>query len=337
MRRRSLLLSALLVFGCHGATPVQKAETKVPPFVAEGPLSLASGTWSPFTDVPGKPRLAIDLVQEALKRAHIEVKNTIVHPQELMGDLEAGKFAGSEALWFTEERNEYLLYSEPYLENRLVLLARAGTDVTAASLGDLSGKSLGIVEGYAYGPGVLGAKEPRFVLGPSDEENLRKLLKGEVDYILVDELLVYYLFEYSKEKAKEKLSHGTNTMATAGLHFAIRKDYPGAQGIISAFNRQIEKMTRDGTYHEVLKVSWLVSDVDGDGTEEAVFTGHYAGQDPPEVEYRLSGATAGGTPRFMVEGEVYGDWEQVPARYKMTTDEPIDRFKPGINSVLFEF
>jgi hypothetical protein len=68
-----------------------------------------------------------------------------------------------------------------------------------------------------------------------------------------------------------------------------------------------------------------------------VYGGSHPSQDPPEVQYHLSGATAEGAPRFMVEGEVYSDWQKVPERYKTTTDEPIDRFKPGINAVLVEF
>lgn len=332
-----MLVTGVLVLACGVSSQPVESPGATKSDVEAPVLSLASGTWAPFTDEAGKARIAVDLVHEALRRGGIQASTTIVHPQDLMGDLEAGKFAGSEALWKTDGRQTYLLYSDAYLENRLVLLGRAGQDVDVSSIDQLKGKKLGIVEGYAYGEEILGSKAPELVLGASDEDNLRTLLKGEVDYILVDSLLVYYLFEYSKDAAHKKLVYSKKPLATRSLYLALRKDHPGAAEIISTFNDQIATMTRDGTYHEVLKVSWLVTDIDGDGRDEIVYGGSHASQDPPDVQYHLSGATAEGAPRFMVEGEVYSDWQKVPARYKTTTDEPVDRFKPGINAVLGEF
>ena len=51
------------------------------------------------------------------------------------------------------ERERALLFSEPYLENRLILVARRGSDVSAATLAALKGQTVALVEGYAYGDG----------------------------------------------------------------------------------------------------------------------------------------------------------------------------------------
>ena len=50
---------------------------------AQQPLHLVSTPWSPFTNAPGKPRFAIDLVLEALKRAGIAADSTIVEEGKL--------------------------------------------------------------------------------------------------------------------------------------------------------------------------------------------------------------------------------------------------------------
>ena len=42
-----------------------------------------------------------------------------------------------------------LIYSQPYLENRLILVERQGSDVSATSLADLAGKQIALVSGYA--------------------------------------------------------------------------------------------------------------------------------------------------------------------------------------------
>ena len=65
--------------------------------------------------------------------------------------LISGPFDGSAAAWRDQQREAVLLYSEPYLENRLVLVARRGGNVSAQSLAALKGRRIAIVEGYAYG------------------------------------------------------------------------------------------------------------------------------------------------------------------------------------------
>ena len=117
-------------------------------------LQLASTPWSPFTNAPGQARFAIDLVHAALERIGISADTTIVPDGALTPALLAGRFDGSAALWRDAERELKLLYSQPYLENRLVLVGRRGTDVSAATLAALPGKRVALVEGYSYGEAV---------------------------------------------------------------------------------------------------------------------------------------------------------------------------------------
>lgn len=340
MRVLSCLL-LLCLLGCQKSPPVSANEDRgASPSSDEAvsaPLSLASGVWAPFTDEKGKPRYAILLVEEALRREGISIKSTIVGQQDLMRELESGTFDGSEALWLSAERQKYLLYSEPYLENRLVLLGRADSDVSAKDVSELAGKRLGVVKNYAYGPEILEKSGPELVYANSDEDNLRALLKGEVDYIIVDELLTYFLFQYEPEKAGKHLKVASSSLATRSLHLALRRDREGAAQIIEAFNRQLPQMRRDGTYHRMLNVAWIIADVDGDGQAETVASGKNLGTAPPGAGYHLSGTSPSGAPRFVVNGEVYDEWQTVPEEFKGPAEDPVGRFQPAINLVLLEF
>ena len=122
---------------------------------AEGrKLKFVSTAWSPFTNAPGQPRFAVDLVDVALNRIGVIAKTVIVGEARLTPSLLAGEFDGSAALWKDTERESVLIYSQPYLENRLILVGRQGSDVSAASLADLAGKRIALVAGYAYGEAV---------------------------------------------------------------------------------------------------------------------------------------------------------------------------------------
>ena len=117
-------------------------------------LQLVSTAWSPFTNAPGQPRFAFNLVGEALERVGIIAGTVIVDEARLTPSLLSDEFDGSAALWRDTERERALIYSQPYLENRLILVGRQGSDVSATSLADLAGKRIALVAGHAYGEAV---------------------------------------------------------------------------------------------------------------------------------------------------------------------------------------
>ena len=110
-------------------------------------LKFVSTAWSPFTNEPGQPRFALDLVEAALQRIGVTAETVIVDEARLTPSLLGGEFDGSAAVWKDAERERVLIYSEPYLENRLILVGRQGSDVSAALLASLAGKRIALVAG----------------------------------------------------------------------------------------------------------------------------------------------------------------------------------------------
>src|SRR5262245_9388287 len=94
-------------------------------------LSLVSTVWPPFTNAPGQPRFALDLVEAALGRIQVTAKTTLVSAGDFTPSLLSGRFDGSAAAWKDAARERALIFSQAYLENRLVLVGRSGADVSA--------------------------------------------------------------------------------------------------------------------------------------------------------------------------------------------------------------
>src|SRR6187551_2680766 len=257
-------------------------------------LRLASTRWPPFTDDDGKPRVAIDLVHLALSRAGYQASSTIVPDQTLSDQLRQGAFEGSVAMWQSAEREGFLLFSNAYLENRIVLVGLVGSDVRARSFKALAGKKVGIVAGYAYGPELEAAREPKFVQGASTELNLRALLDRKLDYVLADALLMAHVFEQYPRQANERLVVATEPLITRSLHFVVRKDAPEAQQIIKRFNEEIRLMLADGAYNRALGLDWVSADVDGDGRPELIARTAQVGSRPPPGGYAVSSTPAAG-------------------------------------------
>ncbi|WP_019671012.1 substrate-binding periplasmic protein [Eudoraea adriatica] len=281
-------------------------------------IKLASDIYPPFTDVDSEKGFALELVKEALKRGDVQTEQTITGFSKVMDGINTGIYDGSAALWKTEDRENYLLYSEPYLENRLVLVGRKGSDVSAKSLSELKDKRIAIISGYAYGTSVYTSLDVIIIPGKSHQENLEKLLTFKTDYMLVDELLISYLLNYQMNDISRFLEIGKEAFMVQPLHLAILKDKPDTRKIIEDFNSNIKNMMADGTYNKILELNWIQSDVDGDGVHELVLLGDKAGTEAPANYYRLMTKTAmtENSERYYINGEVYEGWQVVPARYK---------------------
>ncbi len=293
-----------------------------------GALSLVSTAWPPFTNASGQPRFALDLVEAALGRVGVTSKTTIVSAAQFTPSLLKGQFDGSAAAWKDPEREQVLLYSQPYLENRLVVVARHGGDVSAKSLAQLKGKRVAIVEGYAYGDAIAGLTT---VASRSEEDSLKQLLNGGVDYTLMDELVIEYLVNNYPKEAAAKLEIGSTPLLIRPLYLAVRKTRPDAEKIIAGFNAQIRSMIADRTYHRLLHVDWIWADVNGDGVPEYVPRTDRPGPSQPQHVYSLFTAPETTTPTttptkpgFYVGGNIYSDWASVPDSYKSPNAQPPD-------------
>jgi polar amino acid transport system substrate-binding protein len=291
-------------------------------------LRLVSTAWPPFTNQAGQPRFALDLVEAAFGRIGLSANTTIVDAAQFTSSLLNGPFDGSAAAWKDPERERVLLFSQAYLENRLILVARRGGDVSATSLGALKGKRIAIVEGYSYGEAVDNAG-PIFVRSRSEEDSLKRLLASEVDYSLMDDLVVQYIVSNYATEARTRLQVGTTPLVTRALYFAVRRTRPDAESIINRFNSQLRNMIADRTYHRLLHVDWIRADVDGDGLAENVPQSDQPGRLEPSRTYTLfsneqpTSASLSTSQRFYFGGTTYNSWAAVPDRYKV--DDPLHK------------
>ena len=312
------LTSAFLISLAGGSLGVSGQTTQ---------LRLVSTAWSPFTNESGQPRFALDLVEAALDRIGVKTSTTIVDAAQFTTALLSGKFDGSAAAWKDAEREKTLLFSQPYLENRLILVARRGGDVTATSFAGLKGKRIAIVEGYSYGEAVE-QSGPTFVRSKSEEDSLKLLLDSNVDYTLMDELVVQYIVRNYAEEARTRLQIGSTPLIRRQLYLAVSRTLPDAQSIVDKFNAQLRGMISDHTYHRLLHLDWVVADVDGDGRAEYVPQSDRMGATEPKRAYSLIFAEPSQTPkpvpkaegRFLIGGSIYDGWTSVPDRFKV--DDP---------------
>ena len=277
-----------------------------------------------------------------MTRIGVSTTTSIVEAAEFTPALLTGPFDGSAAAWKDAERDRALLFSQPYLENRLILVGRRGSDVSAATLAALTGKRIAIVEGYSYGEAIDNAG-PAFVKSRGEEDSLRLLLTEAVDYMLMDEVVVQYIADHHAEEARTRLQIGSRPLLTRPLHLAVRRTLPDAQSIVDRFNAQLRDMIRDHTYHRLLHVSWIRADVDGDGVAEYVYASEQSGPTEPQRAYAVLTAEdpatqpEAGAKRYFFGGAIYNGWSSVPDRYKVATEQGPDPNRPVARIFTFKW
>jgi len=254
---------------------------------AQSSLNLGSDVWPPFTNEGSERSIAFDIVTEGLARNSLSMQPQLLEFKEVLSGIKAGNLDGSAALWKTEEREEIMIFSEPYLENRLILVGLKGTEVNFKSVEELNNQRLGVVANYAYEADLMNADNVQLVYGKSDQDNLEKLFDNKIDFMLVDELLIQYLLKYQYNDVQTYLNIADRAFQTQKLYLALRKDIPNAQSIIDGFNTSIKEMMLDGTYNRILDLDILQLDVNGDGVVELIFNGKNVSEDATEKSYSI--------------------------------------------------
>jgi polar amino acid transport system substrate-binding protein len=106
----------------------------------------------------------------------------------------------------------------------------------------------------------------------------------------------------------------------------------GGGDIVAEFDRHIESMRADGTYNRLLDLSWIRTDVDGDGGDDHVSEGEAAAGSPDDPRKTQSGyplfrsvepaGSSSGNPLYVIDGKPYRSWNEVSSTLKTSAGKP---------------
>ncbi len=239
MRKRCLLLS-FLTFFTTTAMAVQN-------------ISIVSSQWSPYVDasLPDKG-LAFALVNQALQRKGYRPQLHIASWSRALEGVQIGVFDATCAIWKTPAREHDLLFSKPYLRNKISFIKKKSLSLDYSRLSDLKGLIIGTVRGYAYNDafdhnrGLL--KVPsNFII-----QNLQKLHSGQIDLSLGDERAIRYALQQVLPTQADSFSFVQPALTYKKLYLAVSKHNKKAQTIIDDFNQAIKDMQQDGSYDKLV-------------------------------------------------------------------------------------
>ncbi len=202
----------------------------------------------------------IDLAREAIERAGAKAEFKIIHWAEKENELNSGNI---DMIWngmdITPERQEIMLFSKPYMDNRRVVVVMKENPLGINAEGDLEGKNVGVKSGTTaefYFETEEGAKDKlkELKIYNGDENTFQSLEKGETDAVVCDEILGrYYVVKYNNKIEVLNVTVGKTNKYGVGFR---KNDVELRDRIQTAF----DGMVKDGTAKKISE-KWFQADL----------------------------------------------------------------------------
>lgn len=210
-------------------------------------LRLVGDSWPPYVD-EGLPTngLAVAVVTTALERAGYTPEFRTERWATALEGAKAGLYDGIVAIWYTDERNQTLHFSEPYLENPVYFVKKRGSPVEFTTLEDMTGYRIGAVSGFEYGERI----EP--LRGSMEYSNyvvqmLLDVISGNVDLAIVERRVANHEMNRYMSNQADELEFIEPPAVVRELRMAVSRERDDHEQVIEDFNRVISEMREDGS------------------------------------------------------------------------------------------
>lgn len=257
-----ILLAAVMAAGCSNNESASKIGE------ADGPTDInidnsskeekttyvmgLDDTFAPmgFRDEKGElVGFDIDLAKETAERLGISIEFQPIDWSMKETELDAGNI---DFIWngysVTEERKEKVAFSNPYLENKQIIVALADSEIETKA--ELAGKNVAI-QAESSALDAVNA-EPEFVASVNEltefstnNEAFMDLEAGRSDALVVDEVLARF---YMKQSGPEKYEVLTEDFGNEEYCIGLRKN---DTELLEKLNVTLDEVKSDGTYDEI--------------------------------------------------------------------------------------
>lgn len=236
---------------------VSLALAALAPLAAADAVHLATSEYPPYmsASLPDKG-VEIAITVEAFKRAGYAAQISFLPWARLMSESKAGRVDGVAGMWKSAEREQWYVFSNATAPTQLGLYRRADKAISYQNLTELKSYTVGTVRGYAN-PKAFDDAKLKVDEVVDDETNLRKLLGGRLDLILIDKGVANHLINSKVPEAKGKLAWIEPAVEKQYLHIAISKQAPNYEKKLAAFNQGLALMEKDGTLAKMISQAGL--------------------------------------------------------------------------------
>ena len=202
----------------------------------------------------------VDLAKEATKRMNSEVEFKAIDWSSKEAELKSGRV---DILWngldITPERQENMLFSNPYMDNRQIIFVRTGDTQGIAAETDLAGKAVGTqagstAEAYITSNNALKESFVEFKTYGDYISAFMDLENGRLDAVVCDEIVGRYYMSKHPD-ALQALDVKVGPVSEFGIAFA-KENTELRDKVQKAF----DEIVADGTAQKISE-QWFGADL----------------------------------------------------------------------------
>lgn len=243
----TVLVAAVLLVGCGGSQPkklVIGLDDNFPPM----------GFRDDKNNIVG---FDVDMAKEATKRLGMAVEFKPIDWSSKEAELGSKRV---DVLWngltITEKRKENILFTNPYMENKVIIVVGVGSAVKSKA--DLAGKVIGVQDGSSSVDAIEKEAAVRQSFKdlkkyPDNVAALLDLKAGRIEALVVDEIVGRY---YIAKKPGE-YSVLSEFFGSEEYGVGLRKDDKELQ---AKLQKTLDEMKKDGTSAKISK-QWFGEDI----------------------------------------------------------------------------
>lgn len=215
-------------------------------------IHAVQDVWPPYIiDTSDYPGISVEIAQRAYASQGYQLEMDIRPWSRAFKEIQHGRDQIVIAAWYSASREPQLRFSNPYLYTEISLISRKDHPVPFGNFKDLKGKTVGIVEHYAYDDDFMASKWFQRVPASDLITNIRKVLVGRVDLFIEDARVARWTM-VENSISPEEFTYIHPPVSISPLYVMVARDNPKAQVYLEAFNRGLEAIKANGEYDAIL-------------------------------------------------------------------------------------
>lgn len=215
-------------------------------------LDVVTGTDRPWSMEFGHQKGYVNhLVSEAFHTAGYEVSFTFTMWKTAYREAEDGQYDATSFWTDTDRHSDDFHVSDPVMTKKLVFFKRKDTPaVTWNEFSDLGDLTIGAARQYPYTEAFWQAAEDgtlNLSIGPTNEQNMRKLMMGRVDLVIIEEMEGWTTLRGFDPDLPDRFEVVANPVKQTRGHVLFPKKHgERSRELVEAFNAALEKLTESG-------------------------------------------------------------------------------------------
>jgi|GEM_PF-2838631 len=219
---------------------------------AAEPLVLIGPPWPPFLyEQDPRTGLASEIVIAAFEAVDQPVEMQPTPWRRVIWMAQQGDVDGLIGVWPADDREDFIVFSEPYYLSRIVIAYHKDYPPDGESQEDLAGLKVGVREGAFYGNRFMENDDIRKLPVNNDLNMLHMVAAGRLDAAVGDRLILQELI-VRNPRLRENIRLTSASLEDVSIHFGAIRGRGDAQAKVDAFNRGLNIIRDTGSLARIL-------------------------------------------------------------------------------------